>query len=50
MEITLGFGSYCKVSSYQEGLESAIDHRDLCDVIASSYYGCYITMSDEIDY
>ena len=48
MEITLGYGSYCKVSSYQEGLETAIDHKDLCDMIES--HCDYLRISDILDY
>jgi hypothetical protein len=48
MEITLGLGSYCKVSSYQEGLESSLEHKDLCDIIESHYD--YLRISDDLDY
>lgn len=45
MEITLGYGSYCKISNYQEGLESYVE---TLPVYNSSTY--YENLKDDIDY
>lgn len=49
MEITLGYGSYCKVSSYQEGLESTTDFKELGSLYSST---CWenIHQWDGLDY
>lgn len=47
MEITLGYGSYCKVSSYQEGMESSIE---TLDTTAFYPYQHFESRQDYIDY
>lgn len=38
MEIELGYGSYCKVSGYQEGLESSRDFDDVATYARPTYW------------
>lgn len=47
MEITLGYGSYCKVSSYQEGMESSIETLDTTEFYPYQYFE---NRHDYIDY
>lgn len=49
MEITLGCGSYCRVSSYQEGLESTTEYKDLGSYYSSTYWE-NIHQWDGLDY
>lgn len=47
MELSLGYGSYCRVSSYQEGLESSIE---TIDYTAFYPYEYFESRHDYIDY
>ena len=47
MEITLGYGSYCRVSTYQEGLESSMDFIEMSSFYHHTYYE---DIYDDIDY
>lgn len=38
MEILLGHNSYCKVSSYQEGLESSVESLDFTSFYPYEYF------------
>lgn len=38
MEILLGYNSYCKVSSYQEGLESSVESLDFTSFYPYEYF------------
>lgn len=49
MELTLGYGSYCKVSGYQEGLESSVDCQELGDMYRTPYWE-NIHQWDGLDY
>lgn len=47
MEITLGYGSYCKISSYQERLESSIETLNTTEFYPYEYFE---HIHDNIDY